>query len=124
MKVMSSLLALLAVSCLCNVVLADNQPMWVGTWGSSLAGLPTEAKMGSYEYPSTAIFRGTIRYRLRISLGGSQVRLRISNEYGDKALDVAAVSIGIAGEGFNAVPGSLKRASFGGKSFIAERSGG
>jgi len=92
--------------------------MWIGTWATNPTGMPTESKVGTYTYPTPVKFKGTIRYRLRISLGGSQIRLRFSNEYADSAVELAAVTVGIAGDGLNAVPGSLKRATFGGQGTI------
>jgi lysophospholipase L1-like esterase len=44
--------------------------------------------------------------------------LRLSNEYGDEPLDLEAVSVGLAGQGVDAVPGSLRRATFAGKNGI------
>src|SRR6185437_16701457 len=66
---------------------------WIGTWEMSPAGLPTISKIGADSLPPIITVKGTIRYRIRISLGGSQVRLRFSNEYGKSALTVAAVSV-------------------------------
>jgi lysophospholipase L1-like esterase len=56
-----------------------------------------------------------MRYRLRISQGGNQVRLRLSNEYGEKPLTVNAVTVGLAAAGLDAASGSLKKATFGGR---------
>jgi len=49
---------------------------------------------------------GTIRYKVRISLGGQQIRLRFSNEYSDSPLELAAASIGIAGDALDAASGA------------------
>ena len=61
---------------------------------------------------------GTIRYRLIVSAGGRQVRLRLSNEAGIAPLQLSDVSVGIAGTAFDARPHTLKPVSFGGKSGI------
>lgn len=58
---------------------------------------------------------GTIRYRLAVSVGGRQVRLRLSNEAGVKPLLLSSVSVGLAGASFDVQSGSLKRVTFGGK---------
>lgn len=58
---------------------------------------------------------GTIRYRLAISIGGRQVRLRLSNEAGVKPLLLSSVSLGLASASFDVLPGSLKRVTFGGR---------
>jgi lysophospholipase L1-like esterase len=98
--------------------LAHNQGSWIGTWETSPVGLPTVTKIGAYTLPRPTTIKGTIRYRLRASQGGSQIRLRFSNEYGERSLALAAVSVGVAGEGLNALPRLLKRATFAGKGTI------
>jgi lysophospholipase L1-like esterase len=107
-----------ALTCIPASVPAYDLPMWAGTWAASPTGLQKEIKVGTYTYPSPMTIKGTIRYRFRISMGGSQIRLRFSNEYSDTALDLASATVGIAGEGLSALPGSLKRATFGGKNAI------
>lgn len=95
-----------------NSVAADEQSLWIGSWASSPAGVPSETTLGSYRYPTPVTVQGTIRYRLRLSQGGRALRLRLTNEYADKALKLGAVTVGLAGEGLHAVPGTLRRATF------------
>src|SRR6185312_13276251 len=56
----------------------------------------------------------TLRQRLVLSAGGAQIRLRISNETGVEPLAIASVSAGLAGQSFDAKPGSLRHVTFGG----------
>lgn len=91
---------------------------WIGTWATSPAGLPTVSKLGTHSLPAIIETKGTVRYRIRISLGGSRVRLRVSNEYGTRALMIGAVTVGMAGDGLDAVPGSLKPVMFAGRRSI------
>jgi lysophospholipase L1-like esterase len=58
---------------------------------------------------------GTLRCRFAVSVAGSQLRIRLSNEEGTKPLHVAAASIGLAGEGHVVQSGTLKPLTFGGK---------
>jgi lysophospholipase L1-like esterase len=109
---------LTAAACLCGATLAQDQASWIGTWATSPAGLPTVTKIGTYTLPPATLVKGTIRYRLRVSAGGSQIRLRFSNEYGDTPLSLAAATVGLAGDGLDARPGSLKRLTFTGKGSI------
>jgi len=112
----SSVLVKVAVFALCSgAVMAHAQMTWIGTWTSNPTGLPTTEKMGSYAIPASILVKGTMRYRLRVSQGGDQVRLKLSNEYGRTPLALAAVTVGIAGDGLDARPGSLKKALFDGK---------
>lgn len=91
---------------------------WIGTWETSPAGLPTISEIGAWPLPATITVKGTVRYRIRISLGGSEVRLRFSNEYGKSPLTIAAVTVAVAGHGLDAVAGSLKPVTFGGRRSI------
>jgi lysophospholipase L1-like esterase len=95
---------------------AQDRAAWIGTWQSSPAGLPPDTKMEESPSPGPAIVKGTLRYRLRVSQGGQQIRLRFSNEYESGTLIINAASVGIAGDKLDAVPGSLKRVTFNGNS--------
>jgi lysophospholipase L1-like esterase len=100
-------------------VLARERGTWIGTWETSPSGLWNVAKIGTYTVPVPTIVKGTIRYRLRISAGGSHLRLRFSNEYGSKPLSVTAATVGLAAaEGLDALPGSLQRLAFAGEPSI------
>src|SRR5439155_1702267 len=96
----SWILGLVALAWFSSSVATHDQTSWIGTWQTSPIGLPTVTKIGPYTLLPPAKVKGTIRYRLRISEGGSQIRLRLSNEYGEVPLAVQAVSVGLAGDGF------------------------
>jgi len=66
---------------------------------------------------------GTVRYRITVEAAGSQVRIRLSNEEGVTPLSVAAVTIGLAADGFAAQPGSLRALTFGGVSRVSLATG-
>lgn len=57
---------------------------------------------------------GTLRARFAVSVAGSQLRIRISNEAGAKPLTLHGASVGLAGEGLNVLPNSLRALTFGG----------
>lgn len=61
---------------------------------------------------------GTFRYRFGVSIGGSRIQVRLSNELGDKPLKIDSASIALAAEEMDAVPGSMRRLTFGGKDSI------
>src|SRR5690349_17220449 len=100
-------LYVLILLCLPGSVLAKESGVWIGTWAINPTGQPNVAKLGNFTLPTPTIVKGTVRYRLRISQGGSQVQLRFSNEYSDKPLIIRAASVGLAGTGVDAMPGSL-----------------
>ena len=57
----------------------------------------------------------TVRNMVFTSVGGSMVRVRISNVYGSSPLVVGRSTIGIAGLGAGVIPGTLRSLSFDGK---------
>jgi lysophospholipase L1-like esterase len=61
---------------------------------------------------------GTFRYRFGVSIGGSRIQVRLSNELGDKPLKIDGASIALASDEMDAVPGSIRRLTFGGKDSI------
>lgn len=76
----------------------DNAVHWYASWTASpfdAAGLPPML-FG----PSTdAVVNQTIRQRITISRGGSQLRVRFSNEYGKTPLHIGAASVGYSSSG-------------------------
>src|ERR1700754_1817633 len=77
---------------------------WVGTWAASPA--PSEAGIGFNNH--------TLRMNPRVSIGGSTVRLRVSNAYGLGKLQIGAAYIGIRDKGPAVVPGSEREITFSG----------
>lgn len=65
---------------------------WTGTWGAS--PLPPSAAAGPF--PGTQTFENqTIRQFVRLSVGGTRVRLRLTNEYGTQPVTVGAARVGV-----------------------------
>jgi lysophospholipase L1-like esterase len=78
---------------------------WVGTWTAAPA--PAEG---------AAFSNHTLRMIPRVSIGGSRLRVRISNAYGTRPLAVGAACVGLHSIGPALVPGSNRRLTFGGES--------
>jgi len=77
---------------------------WVGTWTAAPA--PAEgAAFGNH----------TLRLTPRVSIGGSIVRVRISNAYGMRPLVIGAARLALRAEGAATVPDSDQRLTFGGE---------
>jgi lysophospholipase L1-like esterase len=92
---------------------------WVASWGSSplegkivIPGIPPD------KIPPSPILRGTVRYRLPLSLGGTRLILRITNEANKEPLTVGAVTVGLADAGVSARAGSIRTVKFGGRSSV------
>jgi len=76
---------------------------WVGTWTTA----PAPAETGAFT-------NQTLRMTMRASLGGNQVRVRISNAYGRRPLDIGGAHIALRDKGTAIVPGSDRKLGFGG----------
>src|SRR4029453_18327943 len=77
---------------------------WVGTWTAAPA--PAEG---------AAFSNHTLRMIPRVSLGGSRLRVRISNACGARPLAIGAAPAGLRRDGPALVPGSSRRLTFGGE---------
>jgi len=75
---------------------------WFATWSSSMA----ESAPGVQDQ--------TLRQVVRISAGGEQLRVRLSHVFGTEATRFGAASVGIAEEGADIQPGTLRMLTFGG----------
>ena len=84
---------------------------WVTSWGASphapiqLPGAP----------PASDYKNQTVRMVVRLSAGGEQIRIRISNAFGTSSLKIGAARVAFAQQGSKIVPGSGHVLSFGGK---------
>ena len=76
---------------------------WVGTWTAAPA--PAEG---------VAFSSHTLRMIPRVSIGGSRLRVRISNAHGSRPLAIGAACVGLRSSGPAIVPGSNRRLTFGG----------
>ena len=76
---------------------------WVGTWTTTPA--PVEG---------LALESQTLRMIARVSIGGSTVRVRLSNACGLRALEIGAAHVALRSEGAAIAPGSDRPLTFGG----------
>jgi lysophospholipase L1-like esterase len=79
---------------------------WVRTWGTS----PQEPDTALESLADT-----TLRQVVRISGGGSRVRIRFTNEYGTAPLTIGAARVGLAAPGGGVQPGSDRALTFAGR---------
>jgi lysophospholipase L1-like esterase len=66
----------------------------------------------------------TVRNILRTSVGGSELRIRLSNAHGDQPLVTDSVYVGRHQDGASVVPGTSRRLTFGGKTSVRIPPGG
>jgi lysophospholipase L1-like esterase len=81
---------------------------WYGTWGTAPAG---PAPATSY----LAFSNQTLRLIVRASIGGSRVRVRLSNALGRSSLTFGAAWLGQSSSGASLVSGSNRQLTFGGR---------
>jgi len=86
-------------------------PRWLATWGAS----PVD--MGNHDYS------GTIRNIVFTSVGGNEVRIRLSNEFGDQPLQIGAAYVGL-GEQDGSIVGANVPLTFSGSSTVTIPQGG
>lgn len=80
---------------------------WVGTWTTSPVA---QATTGTF---STGFSNQTLRQISRVSLGGSELRLRLSNTFGAQAVVVGSVQVGLRDKGAAIKAGSNRAVTFG-----------
>jgi len=76
---------------------------WVGTWTTA----PAPAETGAFN-------NQTLRMTMRASLGGNQLRVRVSNAYGRRPLDIGGAHIALRDAGAAIVAGSDRKLAFAG----------
>jgi lysophospholipase L1-like esterase len=100
-----------------HVSMAADAGNWIGSWTSS----PQPAWGGDFPVPlgmPANLWKQTIRQTGRLSIGGSRVRIVLSNEYGKTPLTIGAADIALAGEGGKIKEGSDHAVTFGGSPSI------
>ncbi|MHC0433941.1 SGNH/GDSL hydrolase family protein [Streptomyces sp. O3] len=90
---------------------------WVGTWSAPPSGAEPDSAAG---YPDTSI-----RNVVHTSIGGTSARVTLSNLYGQRPLTLTHASIAVAAapDGPAAVPGTLRRLTFGGERSVVIQPG-
>jgi lysophospholipase L1-like esterase len=87
---------------------------WVASWTAS----PQPVWSPDFLFPSKvpAVLRDqTVRQVVRVSLGGSRLRIVLSNIYGRQPLVVGGATVGLAAEEGAVVTASVRKVTFGGR---------
>ncbi|HET9954723.1 MAG TPA: SGNH/GDSL hydrolase family protein [Polyangiaceae bacterium] len=91
----------------------SDPPHWVGTFSAGLV---------AWDQPLDGSNQGfqnrTLRQILHVSIGGSWLRLRLSNAHGAKPLVVGSTHLALQKSGASIVPGSDRALTFGGQATI------
>ena len=110
--------ALARCAVICSLVLIPRlgpaqREAWIATWTASPE--PTDSDPNQ---PVLNLQNQTVRERVRISVGGSQIRIRLSNEYGSSPLHVGSVTVAVPDDVASVKSGSIHAVTFGGRDSI------
>lgn len=83
---------------------------WVGTWAAAQQLVEPDNMP-----PSPGLSNNTLRQIVRVSIGGNQIRLKFSNEYGDAPLVMNSVHLAVSTGESSIKPETDKIVTFGGK---------
>jgi lysophospholipase L1-like esterase len=90
---------------------ASARPAWVGTWAVAMQR-PNDGVLGP-NWSVAGFANHTVRQVVRTTVGGSVLRVRLSNVYGAAPLRVAGGTIAKTGTGASVVPATLRPLTFG-----------
>jgi lysophospholipase L1-like esterase len=96
---------------------AANETHWVATWGASPA--PQLAEDAQMRAAKLLFNNQTIREIVHVSIGSDTLRVRLSNAYGPKALEIGAVHVALRANGSAIVSGSDRALTFNGRSSVS-----
>jgi len=92
---------------------APQQDAWIASWTAG----PEPADPDPKE-PVLSLEDQTVRERMRLSIGGAQVRIRLSNEYGSSPLLVGSVTVAVPNDPTSVRTGSIRAVTFGGRNSV------
>ena len=105
------LIGLLVALCFASVATAQERPHWVAGWATSQM-VPT----GENIAPAEDLTDATIRQIVRVTTGGSKLRVRLSNLFGTAPLMIDAASVAVSADNATSriQPATIRALSFGG----------
>jgi lysophospholipase L1-like esterase len=107
------LVAALCVLAWGSLVEASTPADWIVSWATSVHAADPDP-----EEPLLNLDGQTVRQRVRLSVGGERVRVRLSNEFGSAPLTVGAASIAVAIDASGIKPESLRVLKFSGRGSV------
>ncbi|MGA7234888.1 MAG: SGNH/GDSL hydrolase family protein [Bryobacteraceae bacterium] len=96
---------------------ATAQTHWVVTWGASPA--PQLANEEQMRGAHLLFANQTLREIVHTSIGGDSVRIRLSNAYGTKTLDLASVHAAVRATESSIAAGTDREVTFGGRAAVS-----
>ena len=93
------------------------QPHWIATWGA--APSPQLQTAAEVQKAKLVFSNTTVREIVHVSLGGSQVRVRLSNAFGKEAIQIGAAHIALRAKTGSIVADSDQTLTFSGEKSIS-----
>lgn len=90
---------------------AAKSTAWVGAWGAAEQP-PTGPSFQGPNWSELGFVNHSVRQVIRVNAAGSQLRIRLSNVYGERPLQLTGATIGKAGEGAVVIPSTVQRLTF------------
>ena len=116
-KLLSQAIALLLLPLFWRgIASAQGQPAaqhWVGTWAASPQTPPDDT--ANKNSPDAGFNNQTVRMIVRVSIGGTELRVRFSNAFGSAPVTLGAAHVALAGKGAAILPGSDHSLTFSGR---------
>lgn len=112
MKKMCSLVFICLFAFLPRATLAQRKS-WVATWAAS-----PQSSAPNPKQPLLNIENQTVRERVRVSVGGAKVCIRLSNEYGPAPLLIGAATIAMPAAHSSVLPDTVQSITFGGNDAV------
>ena len=98
---------------------AGNGDHWISTWGTAVIprnqGPQGPGRGGGPPRPRLQFDNQTVRQTVRVSLGGDQIRVVLSNVYGTETLVIGAAQVALRNSGSTNVPNSNRPLLFDGR---------
>ena len=120
MRVRLAIVAMLAASLASGQ--SAPQERWTATWAASLLASAPRPPADSVDRVMTIANR-TLRQVVRVSAGGSRVRIRLSNQYGDRPLVIGSAHVALRTSGAAIDPATDRPVTFNGRSSVVIRAG-
>jgi lysophospholipase L1-like esterase len=107
--------AALLIAAVPSISAADGVDRWVGTWSAPMA----VGNASERQWPEIlGSGNETIREIVHISIGGTSVRIRLANTYGEKPLTLHSIYVGLQEKGASVEAGSNHAVTFGGSASV------
>jgi len=87
---------------------------WIATWAASPQSAAPNTKQ-----PLLNIEDQTVRERVRVSIGGTQISIHLSNEYGSTPILIGSVTVGVPNDAASVRPSSIQSVTFGGHNSVS-----